>query len=179
MNVKLLVPLTAALLTLVVIPSASGVQESRTETGAIQTHTGSTVEQVVVHQRRGQRQECHSDTCSLVALEPIRFQFLTAPQGYDALITVSMNYRTTRNDRFSALVVVKRPGTRNELGSFPQYRPLASGKSQFGTFQWLVGNLSGGDDYDLFVQPKVQDREGGYLVAFRRLIVTVQAVPRS
>jgi hypothetical protein len=162
-------------------PSASGLTVSGTTGEQIQVHSGTVNKEFVTYQRRGYRQKCGGDVCTAIAINPIRFVFDNQIQGYDALVTVSTNYRTSRNDRFSLSLSVKQRYASGHLAVAPDSRPLEAGRFHTGTYEFLVPNLHSDDFYDLWVKSKAEGVEGPnkYFVSLRHLIVTVQAVPRS
>jgi len=111
-----------------------------------------------------------SDYGALGVVRPLR---VAVPEGtYDAVVTVSFDYRTHGPGPFLADLDLPRVATR------PDSHPLPAADGAPATVRFLVEDLAGGRTYDFAPVVNSTTRPfGGNRITTRRVLVTVDLTP--
>lgn len=129
----------------------------------------------------GPRAEYDFDVGSIGVVQPLRLAF-PAGERYDVVVTVSLDYRTSADDRF-VLGLLARRGT--EFGHRETVRPdsraiAASTVPTSASATFLVKDLPGGRDYWFSPTVNVSQRDGNRAsIVARRVTFVVDATPSA
>jgi hypothetical protein len=118
------------------------------------------------------------DVGAIGGVSPLRLTF-PAGRTYDVLVTVSLDYRTSRGDRFVVDLGVRRD---TEFGQrvrvLPARRDLRAAPSgSTATVLFRMLDLKGGREYWFSPSVNVSDRIGDASISSRRVLVVVDATP--
>jgi hypothetical protein len=120
---------------------------------------------------------CSSEGCPIPIIVPWTFRLDALGTTYDAVITASFTYRTSKDLHIAAVPELSVDGTAVPIAS--SSRPLASApRTRSATLTWLVEGLDGSTTYGLFVSSGfIGGPPASYDISFSNLTLTVEGTP--
>jgi hypothetical protein len=119
------------------------------------------------------------DNGGIGTVSPLRVTL--APGSSDVVVTISMDYRTSPDDRFVAGLYVRRDRRYGHLVPvIPNQRAIAASSARSSaTLMFQLTDLPGGHTYLFFPSVNVSHRDNKASIEASRVLMTVDSTPRA